>query len=425
MKKDVNSNNLQEIFDSNVLKLLKHVVVNSKIAVAVSGGPDSMGLVFLLKNYFQKTNIKIIALVVNHNIRDDSLNEASLVVDYLKKNYVEAYILNRKKINFETKIQEQARNDRYKMLVDYCKLNSINALAVGHHLDDDVETYLMRNEYDDSFIGNAGISAKTKIENVLVIRPLLNVRKRDILNYMKCKNLFFVEDPSNQNTKFLRVKIRQKIENINNNRFVNVVNNIKINSLRRMILENLGLKILFESGVIEKFAAIHIDKNIFLSVDDDLKMMVLYAIIKFIFKKNYLNLKSIRLLISNISKVNVGYTYSLSNILIIVGKNTIIFIKEFRENKDIVKFFDIILNKHFDASQYFLKKNDNNILEICYNDVSCRNLLKKNQILKKQLLMMPSVCDEKGFNIEKTVIFYNEVLNNKFYNLDVNYFFKI
>ena len=72
-----------------------------------------------------------------------------------------------------------------------------------------------------------------------------------------------------------------------------------------------------------------------------------------------------------------------------------------------------------------LKKNDNNILEICYNDVSCRNLLKKNQILKKQLLMMPAVYDEKGFNIEKTVIFYNEVLNNKFYNLDVNYFFKI
>ena len=181
----------------------------------------------MLKNYFQKTNIKIIALVVNHNIRDDSLNEASVVVDYLQKNNVEAYILNRKKINFETKIQEEARNDRYKMLVDYCKLNSINVLAVGHHLDDDVETYLMRNEYDDSFIGNARISAKTKIENVFVIRPLLNVRKRDILNYMKCKNLFFVEDPSNQNTKFLRVKIRQKIENINNNMFVNVVNNIK------------------------------------------------------------------------------------------------------------------------------------------------------------------------------------------------------
>ena len=128
-------------------------------AVAVSGGADSTALVFLLSNYLKNKNGSVIALIVDHMLRDDSYLEAKWVQDNLSKYNIKSKILtwdwkkqnnlshkisNSSYYKYITSVQEQARNNRYKLLENYCKQNNILHLFVGHHLNDNQETIYMQ-----------------------------------------------------------------------------------------------------------------------------------------------------------------------------------------------------------------------------------------------------------------------------------------
>ena len=113
------------------------------IAVAVSGGPDSIALVFLLKKWINKKNGNLIALIVNHRIRKNSDLESKQVKDYLDANNIDSVILNVSKKKIYKTNMSQARENRFSKIVNYCQSKKIFSIFLGHHFEDNLETFIL------------------------------------------------------------------------------------------------------------------------------------------------------------------------------------------------------------------------------------------------------------------------------------------
>ena len=152
--------------------------INPVIAVAVSGGPDSIALVFLLKNWIRKNKGKLIALIIDHQMRDSSFKEASFVKKYLVNNNIQSLILRVSKKKVLKRKMIQARENRFLKIINYCKKNKIFHLFIGHHYDDNLETFMLRKIAGSNFEGLNCMQEKTIYNDVQIIRPLLKFTKK-------------------------------------------------------------------------------------------------------------------------------------------------------------------------------------------------------------------------------------------------------
>jgi len=112
------------ILETKFFKILNKKILfeaEPKIAVAVSGGPDSIALVFLLQKWIKRKKGELIALIIDHQIRKDSFEEASFVKKYLDKNNIHNLILKVKKRNVLSGKMNQARENRFSKMINYCK----------------------------------------------------------------------------------------------------------------------------------------------------------------------------------------------------------------------------------------------------------------------------------------------------------------
>ena len=191
------------------------------IAVAVSGGADSMALCFLISCYEAVKNTKINTkfYLVDHKLRKDSSVEALKVKKYLKLKNINLKILKLKGKKPNANIQSFARKKRYEILFNKCKIDKINSILTAHHKDDIYETFFSRLLRGS---GTEGLSSFLDIEKtfnykgkeIIVARPLLGFEKKELI-YVS-KNVFnsYVEDPSNNMEKFQRVRLRKLISNL-------------------------------------------------------------------------------------------------------------------------------------------------------------------------------------------------------------------
>tara|TARA_X000000950_G_scaffold229125_1_gene276842 strand:- start:1699 stop:2718 length:1020 start_codon:yes stop_codon:yes gene_type:complete len=179
-----------------------------KYAVAVSGGPDSLALVALTKAYTICKKTKFYYVLVDHNIRKNSNQEAKKVKKLLKKNYLNLrIILNKKKLL--KNIQAEARNTRYDILKSYCKKNNTKVILTAHNLEDQVETFLIRLSRGSGLKGLSAMKPLIKINNnVSLFRPLLDTQKKFLIKISKIIFGKYFEDPSNKDQKYLRTKVR-------------------------------------------------------------------------------------------------------------------------------------------------------------------------------------------------------------------------
>ena len=110
------------------------------IAVACSGGPDSMALTLLAQERFKN----VTALIVDHGLRKGSAHEANQVAAWLKTKHIAAVILRWKGRKPMRNIQEAARDARYRLLSEYCNAHGLTHMLVAHHVEDQAETFLLR-----------------------------------------------------------------------------------------------------------------------------------------------------------------------------------------------------------------------------------------------------------------------------------------
>ena len=205
---------IKKIFYHFKIKLEKSLNNKPKIAVAISGGPDSLALAFLAKCFSLTNNLNSMFFIVDHKLRKESSREAKLVKLLLKKYGINCKILEWKGKKPNSNIQSIARNERYNLLKATCKKNNISHLLVGHHIDDLYENFFIRLLRGSGLKGMISFDKVSKHQNINLIRPLIKFSKKD-LEYVT-KKVFgnYVEDPSNKNIEFKRVKIRNFIKSL-------------------------------------------------------------------------------------------------------------------------------------------------------------------------------------------------------------------
>ena len=178
------------------------------IIVAVSGGSDSLALLLILK----QNKIEVSAVTVNHRIRKNAEDEAQYVSEVCRDIGVGHITL---KPEIIPKNAQEAREVRYELLVKYAKKINADAIALGHTMDDQAETIVMRAKRVKKNGDTRGLAAMNEItthNNVTLVRPLLDYRRNQLKKMLNQRDIKWVSDPSNHNQKSERVRIRQALQ---------------------------------------------------------------------------------------------------------------------------------------------------------------------------------------------------------------------
>ncbi|MBU6141348.1 MAG: tRNA lysidine(34) synthetase TilS [Proteobacteria bacterium] len=180
-----------------------------KIAVAVSGGSDSLALTLLLKEFCSKKAIKLFAITVDHKIRESSSQEAAELNKFLIKQKIPHQIFSvpSKKIP-QKNIEAKLREIRYALLQEFCTKNEIDFLFLGHHRGDVAENFLIRLFRGSGLDGLSTMKEIVEINKIRLVRPLLDFEKDDLKKFLRAKKVKWFEDETNSDEKFLRNKIR-------------------------------------------------------------------------------------------------------------------------------------------------------------------------------------------------------------------------
>jgi len=181
------------------------------IAVAVSGGPDSLALLLLVDCWARARGGSALALTVDHGLRPDSASEASQVGAWASARDIAHAMLPWVGEKPRTGVQAAARQARYRLLADACAARGILHLAVAHHADDQAETVLFRRERGSGPAGLAGMTASRSLGAVRMIRPLLGWPKSALIETCRSFGQDFVEDPSNRSDRFARTGLRRRL----------------------------------------------------------------------------------------------------------------------------------------------------------------------------------------------------------------------
>lgn len=181
------------------------------LAVAVSGGADSMALALLARDWLQARRGRLTALIIDHALRPESKAEARLAVRRLKALGIEALILTRTGPLPKSGLQDAARAARYALLRDWCRGAGVLHLLTGHTRGDQLETHLMRRARNATGPGAAGMSARHLFPEVRLLRPLLGMDRADLEALLDVAEVAWIEDPSNRNETFERVRVRARL----------------------------------------------------------------------------------------------------------------------------------------------------------------------------------------------------------------------
>ena len=198
-------------FRADLDALVSH---QARIGVAVSGGPDSLALLLLAA---AARPAQVEAATIDHGLRPESRGEAEMVAAVCDSLGVPHAILTARWSEIlETAIQERARKERYLLLGYWAEEHGIDAIVTAHHAEDQAETVLMRLARGAGVRGLAGIRPRSISPgaHVRLIRPLLGWRRSQLERVCGDAGVTPVADPSNQDERFERVRVRRSLSGL-------------------------------------------------------------------------------------------------------------------------------------------------------------------------------------------------------------------
>ena len=300
---------------------------NDIIVVGFSGGPDSVFLVEMLKKLQHFFNFKIYLVHINHLLRgEDADSDENFSFEYAKKNNLEIFIkrIPVKEIAKEIgkTLEEVGREERYKFFSEIYEKVRATKIATAHNKDDQIETFLFRLIRGTSLQGLEGI----KIKNNNVIRPISEIYKKDILEYLNKNEIQYKIDKTNFENEFTRNSIRLDLIPFIEERY-NIKFKDKIFSLIKEIRENNQNNSLNLSDYTDSENRIILEKTKFLSNFDKKNLLSL-----FLNKKNIeVNRNKIDE-ISSLIKSNGTKKIDLDKSYRIVKDYTYLYIEDKKEN---------------------------------------------------------------------------------------------
>jgi len=181
------------------------------LGVAVSGGGDSFALLHLLNDYARSRGIALHAATVDHGLRPEAAREAAMVAAQCRALGVPHDTLRWTGWDHSGNLQNEARMARYRLLADWARGQGIGAVCIGHTADDLAETFVMRLGRRAGVDGLSAMPAVFDRHGMRWHRPLLNARRADLRAHLTQRGVAWVDDPSNEDDSFARVRIRKAL----------------------------------------------------------------------------------------------------------------------------------------------------------------------------------------------------------------------
>jgi tRNA(Ile)-lysidine synthase len=194
-------------------KLFAPLAYFPRLALAVSGGPDSLALMLLVARWREAREARpeLSVITVDHGLRASSREEAERVERMASSLGLGHAILTWDKAELPSaRLQARARTARYDLMAAHCHAHGIPALVTAHTQDDQAETLLMRLKRGSGLDGLAAIPEKGSWAGIAILRPLLDVPKARLVATLDDAGLHFISDPSNADPRFERARMRER-----------------------------------------------------------------------------------------------------------------------------------------------------------------------------------------------------------------------
>ena len=190
--------------------LLGPLVQFDHIVLAVSGGPDSVALMWLARDWVAREAgaPKLTVVTVDHGLREAAHAEAEQVAAWADAAGLPHHLLTCREIATESRVQEAARDARYEQLQRWCHANDAQAIVLAHTLDDQAETVIMRLARGSGVDGLAAMRMITMRDDIALCRPFLTVSKQRLIATLETLGRNWIDDPSNVDERFERVRVR-------------------------------------------------------------------------------------------------------------------------------------------------------------------------------------------------------------------------
>ena len=335
-----------------------------KIAIALSGGVDSIVLFHLLVTEYKDSYKELVVFHINHGLREESYEEAEFVEKFVKDFDVKFYKeeLNMSDLECDSHTSEEmlARALRYQAFNKMAKLEGVTKLLTAHHKNDQVENILMRLLTGRSIDHSLAICEEIEMAGLTIYRPLLNSLKAELEEYAKEKNLHYYVDATNFDTDYTRNNIRHNIvpllNDINSGSFDNLINfanyyqNIN-NNLKKAILSNKDNYIFSRDE--DKISLV---KDKFLELNEEEMYFLLKDIITDELGVFDVKQKAIFDVVSSLKKNSGNKSYDLKNNLKIISQYETLYIHKI-EKKCYNDKIEIIIDKICENSVYEFYQN--------------------------------------------------------------------
>jgi tRNA(Ile)-lysidine synthase len=249
----------------------------SSIAVAVSGGSDSLGLGLLLAEWIRAQGGRLHVLSVDHGLRPEATGECARVAEiFAAIPNCSAHILRWDGEKPARGLQAAARAARYALMTDWCRAHGILHLAVAHTAEDQAETVAMRGAHGSGLTGLAGMAASRPDQGVRLLRPLLSVSRMAIRAWLEARGQGWIEDPSNALTKFERVRIRQRL---GAEKSVSLLGEAQRHGQARDAFEHAAARLLAEAGQVHESGYLSVGLALLMDTAPELQITILRQLI--------------------------------------------------------------------------------------------------------------------------------------------------
>ncbi len=202
------ANSRRPIGNAEFARLIEALAPASRVAVACSGGADSLAVTLLAAEWARATGREIVALTVDHGLRAESAAEAAATHAWLAARGIAHHILSWAGPKPKANRAALAREARYRLLSTFCRGQRIPDLLLAHHREDQAETFLLRLGRGSGVDGLAGMAPQTARDGIRLLRPLLAVPQARLKATLRAVGQTWIEDPSNADPASARVRLR-------------------------------------------------------------------------------------------------------------------------------------------------------------------------------------------------------------------------
>ncbi|WP_299297638.1 tRNA lysidine(34) synthetase TilS [uncultured Tateyamaria sp.] len=182
-----------------------------RLAVAVSGGGDSVALLAVMVEFVRERGIELHVITVDHGLREEAKDEIALVTDLCATWDLPHHVEFWKGWNGAGNLQAEARDARYDLMADWAYANGITHVLLGHTADDQAETFVMRLARGAGVDGLSAMVPRRVRNGITWVRPFLRIERSALRSYLRAAQLEWCEDPSNDNRDFERIRIRDAL----------------------------------------------------------------------------------------------------------------------------------------------------------------------------------------------------------------------